>query len=378
VRIAFLCKRRYMSKDVILDRYGRLYEIPRQLARRGHEVRCYCLGYRNEAEGEWRHESGADSGQFVWESRSLGRSILPRLLHYPWRLLRSVGEFRPDALIGASDIPHAALTQWLAKRLDIPYAIDLYDNFEGYGQARIPGMVGALRRAARNADLVVTTSELLRDFVATRYRATGKVLALPSAIDKAIFHPRDEASCRQALDLPPHAPLIGTAGGLLKSRGINTLYEAWPRVVAEFPDARLVLAGPYEKNFPPPARPDVVHLGCLPHRDTATLFNALDVGVIYLKDTLFGRYCFPQKAYEMLACRLPVVAADVGAMPALLKEPARLYCPEDSADLASAILDALRSPSICETVIRDWQDIVRELDDALCEACATTARRTRS
>jgi hypothetical protein len=28
----FLCKRRYMAKDVIVDRYARLNEIPRQLA----------------------------------------------------------------------------------------------------------------------------------------------------------------------------------------------------------------------------------------------------------------------------------------------------------------------------------------------------------
>lgn len=33
MRVAFLCKRRYMGKDVILDRYARLYEIPFQLAR---------------------------------------------------------------------------------------------------------------------------------------------------------------------------------------------------------------------------------------------------------------------------------------------------------------------------------------------------------
>lgn len=45
MRITFLCKRRYMSKDAILDRYAQLYEIPYQLARLGHEVHDYCLGY---------------------------------------------------------------------------------------------------------------------------------------------------------------------------------------------------------------------------------------------------------------------------------------------------------------------------------------------
>jgi len=35
MKIAFLCKRRYMDKDVVADRYGRLYEIPYQLSRLG-------------------------------------------------------------------------------------------------------------------------------------------------------------------------------------------------------------------------------------------------------------------------------------------------------------------------------------------------------
>ena len=48
MRIAYLCKRRYMSKDVILDRYARLYEIPYQLARLGHTVEAFCLCYRDE------------------------------------------------------------------------------------------------------------------------------------------------------------------------------------------------------------------------------------------------------------------------------------------------------------------------------------------
>ena len=43
MRIAFLCKRHYTGKDVITDRFGRLYEIPHQLALLGHEVKAWCL-----------------------------------------------------------------------------------------------------------------------------------------------------------------------------------------------------------------------------------------------------------------------------------------------------------------------------------------------
>jgi glycosyltransferase involved in cell wall biosynthesis len=368
MRIAFLCKRQYMGKDVILDRYARLYEIPHQLARLGHEVQGFCLSYQGHKEGRWQHEI-AGNGTLEWRSYALGRLIFPGLLAYLARIFRQMRRFRPDVLIGASDIPHAALAQWLAAKLNVPYAVDLYDNFEGFGQARIPGMVKMLRHAVRHATLVTTTSDLLKELVETGYHARGKVISMPSTIDKTVFFPRDKALCRRALGLPENSVLVGTAGGLLERRGIGVLYEAWPKIAAEYPEARLVLAGPVDRDYPPPKREDVIYLGCLSHAQTAELFNALDLGVIYLKDTRFGRYCFPQKTYEMMACHLPIVAADVGAMPALLKNAKMLYQAESSASLTQAIRINIETPSIAENKIQDWQEIVAHMEHCLCN-CA--------
>jgi glycosyltransferase involved in cell wall biosynthesis len=364
MRIAFLCKRRYMGKDVILDRYARLYEIPYQLARLGHVVRGFCLSYQGDADDVWAHE--AAPGQLTWESRSLGRSVLPALATYPQHLLHQLRAFAPDVLIGAADIPHVVLGAWRARRLHLPYAADLYDNFEGFGQARIPGMVPLLRRAVRGADLVTTTSEPLRELVVDTYRARGHVVAMPSTVDKAVFRPLERGACRRSLGLPEGVRLVGTAGGLHRDKGVDTLYAAWPTIAAKAPDAHLVLAGPIDVSFPPPADERVHYLGQLPHARTAELFNALDVGVIYLRDTAFGRYCFPQKAYEMLACRLPIVAARIGVMPQLLANaPQGLYRADDDADLSRAVLAQLAQPQAAQVPIDDWTQLIGRLDGHL-------------
>jgi glycosyltransferase involved in cell wall biosynthesis len=364
MRIAFLCKRRYMGKDVIADRYARLYEIPFQLARLGHTVYGYCLSYQGHDEGSWEHE--AAPGSLTWESRSLGRLYVPALAGYPRHLLHRLCKFSPDAIIGASDIPHVALAAWLAKRLNVPYAADLYDNFEGFGQARIPGMVSALRRAVRGAALVTTTSEPLKELVVEIYHARGEVITMPSTVDKQIFRSLDRTTCRQALGLPLDSPLIGTAGGLFQSRGVGTLYDAWQIIAARRPDSHLVLAGPMDDHFPPPNDARVHYLGMLPHARTAELFNALDVGVIYLRDTLFGRYCFPQKAYEMLTCGLPIVATNIGVMPYLLSTtPASLYCVDDPDDLARAVFAQLNAPTPINIMIDDWAQVIATLDQKL-------------
>ena len=362
MRIAFLCKRRYMGKDVILDRYARLYEIPFQLARLGHEVQAFCLSYQGHDEDTWAHE--AAPGQLTWHSRSLGKLLVPGLARYPAWLLDQLRKFRPDVIIGASDIPQIALGAWVSRKLDVPYAVDLYDNFEGFGQARIPGMVGALRRAVRDAALVTTTSEPLRRLVEEAYGAKGHLIAMPSTVDKDVFRPYDKQASRRELGLPENAVLVGTAGGLYQDKGIATLYEAWPRIARDNPSAHLVLAGPHDR--PPPNDPRVHYLGQLPHAKTARLFSALDVGVIYLRDTPFGRYCFPQKAYEMMACDLPLVAARVGVMPDLLGAvPDCLYEADASHDLARAVHEQCRTPRRAAVAIDDWAQIIGRMNTEL-------------
>ncbi|MFC0085735.1 glycosyltransferase family 4 protein [Dyella flava] len=353
-----------MSKDVIVDRYARLYEIPFQLAKLGHDVRGFCLSYQKHDDIYETHE--ALPGQLRWESQSLGRLYAPALIAYPYRLLRRLREFAPDLLIGASDIPHVVLSAWLAKRLKRPYAVDLYDNFEGFGQARIPGMVPTLRRTVHNAALVTTTSKPLKDFVTDVYRARGEVISMPSTVDKAVFRPLDKAACRKSLGLPANIPLIGTAGGLYRDKGVETLYEAWKVVEKRHPDVHLVLAGPIDSHFPPPSSSRIHYLGSLPHPRTAELFNALDVGAICILDTPFGRYCFPQKAYEMLACGLPVAAASVGAMADLLADtPSALYQAANPDSLASTLLTQLNNPLSPTVAIDDWAQLISSLEPRL-------------
>ena len=364
MRIAFLCKRRYMGKDVVLDRYARLYEIPHQLARLGHAVHGYCLDYHAaDSAGQWTHD--AAPGTLAWQSFAVGKRRLPWLAAYPWHLLRQLHAFRPDILIGASDIPHVVLTRWLARQLDTPYAADLYDNFEGFGQARIPGFVPALRRAVREAAVVVTTSEPLRRKVLAD-GAKGTVIAMPSSVDLAVFKPGDKAQARHALGLPAEAKLVGTAGGLYREKGIEPLYAAWPAIAAARPDAHLVLAGPLESGLALPQGERVHYLGHLAHAQVADLFRALDVGIISILDTPFGRYCFPQKAYEMLACGLPVAAADIGQMHDLLAgTPQALFTAGDAQALARAVLCQSQAGQRSHVPIADWAALIGDVEAAL-------------
>lgn len=240
---------------------------------------------------------------------------------------------------------------------------DLYDNFEGFGQARIPGMKRLLRQAVCQAQLVTTTSQPLADLVCNDYAVQAPVISLPSTVDPQTFTYGNKSNAQMRFGLLPNKQYIGTAGGLYKDKGVEVIYQAWEQIKHEMPNVHLVLAGPYQPDYPPPEGERVHYLGSLVHHDIATLFQALDIGIISILDTPFGRYCFPQKAYEMLACHLHVVVADIGEMSYLFRDsPQALFQVGDANDLALKIQQQLESPQQQHIAVEDWATIMRRLE----------------
>lgn len=366
MRIAFLCKRRYMRHDVIEDRYARLYELPRELARLGHHLLGICLSYREASTGCFCHE--ARPGALQWVSFNMGRLVFPGLLNYLRRTAGLLTEFKPDVIIGASDSLHVVLGEYFSRRLKAPYAVDLYDNFECFGLTRFPFLKNRYREAVRRADAVFCVSDLLSKRVRSLYRATGRITTIESTIQRDHFKPRNQLEARLRLGLPCDVHLVGTAGALDRSRGIEQLYQAFEIVSRKKPDLHLVLAGATDRKSQMAALSRVHYLGQIKHSQVPDFFGALDVGIICLQNTSFGRYSFPQKAYEMAATRIPLVAAAVGAIGELFSEyPECLYPPGDSLQLAERIYRQLDQPVIPDIPVPTWTEQAKRMECVLKE-----------
>lgn len=345
-----------MSKDVIIDKYARLYEIPNQLSQLGHQLECYCLSYQSHQQGIW--DESTENKKLIWHAHGyLGLKKIC-LFTYPYYLLKRLKANPPDLIIAASDIPHIILGAWLAKKLDIQFVADLYDNFESYGQAKIPLFKTALGWALNRAAMISTTSSTLANHIQQSYPNVKQVVALPSVIDSALFNPGNQHNARLLLNLPLNGYLIGTAGGLTKMKAIDDLLKAWELVKTERENIYLVLAGPTEVCTPLPDDAQVIYLGLLEHASVNLLFQALDLGVICIPDDDFGRYCFPQKAYEMLATQLPIISTAVGDMCDLLPDEC-LYPATQYHLLAKRILMQMSNASDCLDIpIPTWEQSI--------------------
>jgi teichuronic acid biosynthesis glycosyltransferase TuaC len=354
MRILYLCKRHYMGHDVIDDKYARLYEQPFQLANLGNDVLGLCLSYRPCDEKTEYHQT--KSGSIKWIGLNPGK-LSTGILYYPQQALYEAKNFTPDVIVAASDALHIILGNWLSKKLKIPFAADLYDNFETFGLSKLPLVKLLYRRALKKACIVSCVSQNLQALIKNSINQSGTILYLPSTINRELFKPIDKQSARRALSLPENATLIGTAGGLTKEKGIDVLYKAFQKMYEDNSNIHLVLAGPVDNKCPPPKNPNVHYLGKLDHNLISTLFSSLDVGVIYVRETLYGEYSFPQKAFELEACNTPLVAAAVGALKRLYEDnQSILYKADDPISLINAINYQLVYQYLAKSEIMDWQE----------------------
>ena len=364
MRILVLTKRQYMGKDLIDDRFGRFRELPLELARLGHEVHGIALSYGRRPEGTFPDKEDSFNSGVIWNSVNLMNGCLPQIERYTKRALQISREFSPNIIWACSDAYHAIFGTWLAKHVASRCVIDLYDNFEAFKASQLPCVLPLFRRGVKAADGVSTFSCKLADHITRNYTRSKPTTVIENGVRPDLFYPRDRTECRHRLGLPKGVKIIGTAGALDRSRGIEALFESFERLSAEISDIHLALAGPRPRGFRIPSGARIHDFKELVHDDVPLFVSSLDVAVVCYRRSSQGEYSFPQKAYEIIGCRVPLVAAAVGSMSDLLRDyPECLYEPEDSVNLANAIQRQLHTKTIIETPVPSWAESAKHLSD---------------
>jgi glycosyltransferase involved in cell wall biosynthesis len=363
MKILVLTKRQYMGMDLLDDKFGRFRELPLELNRMGHTVAGLAISYRRRSMGvSLDYDPGRD-GSVTWSCENAMGSLSPRIAQVIRSATRLVRDYQPDIIWAASDAYVVTFGAWLAKRFRTLYVVDLYDNFEAFAASKVPGVLPLFRRAVRQADGVTFFSRRLAEFVTNTYPFRRLSTIIESGVQKDCFVPGDRNVCRKFLGLPENATIIGVAGALDPSRGIETLFSAYKLMSRKNHNLHLALAGARRPSLSIPSGSKVHDLKILPYRQVPSFINALDLAVICYRQSPQGEVSFPQKAYEIIACRVPFVAAAVGSMNELLAEyPQCLYEPESPDGLAQAIERQLEAKTIVNLPAPSWAESAKKLE----------------
>lgn len=356
MRVLVICKRQYTGRDLLDDSYGRLYEVPEALAHAGHQIRGLTNSYRTRPEGNFKR------GEVTWYSFN-GSPFGPRIVKHLKHIRQEIEDFCPDLVWASSDMWHGIACSWSCSQLEIPYVIDLYDNYESFLLSRLPGTRSLFRLACRHAIGLTSISERLSQFLQEKYNIPSeRILTLGNATTPRQFFPIPQSISREKLGLPQKGMLMGTAGALGASRGLGVLLKALPLLKENIPELELVLAGPKERALKLPNLPYIRYLGELFPDQVSWFYNAMDLSIICNRESTFGTYCYPQKLNEILACNTRLLAANVGELTNLLNHaPQHLYDPQSPADLAKKACVLLQHPPTLPLRPIFWEQRATEL-----------------
>jgi teichuronic acid biosynthesis glycosyltransferase TuaC len=236
----------------------------------------------------------------------------------------------------------------------------------------------AIQWALRNADKTIAVSRPLKENVERLGVPETSVVYIPNGVDTTVFKPMNQLDCRKKLHLDARKKIILFVGSLEEVKGVRYLMDAM-KDLAGTPgmDVHLLMIGAgnlrteLEKSINELSLQDKITLvGEIPHQDLPTWINASD---LFCLPSI--REGMPNVVLEALACRKPVIATRVGALPDMItsEDFGVLVEPRSPGALKDAFIKMLQKNDRVlarekKTPVITWQEQAGMLHAQLAEA----------
>lgn len=240
--------------------------------------------------------------------------------------------------------------------------------------AQLPAARLALRRIGRTTDVLTYLGDYTRSVIARALDPddAARMVRLTPGVDAETFTPGGEgAAVREKFGIPAEAPVVVCVARLTARKGQDTLIQAWPHVLHDVPDARLLLVGdgPHRQALErltdaKGVRHAVTFAGPVPWAEIPPYFNAGDVFASPCR-TRFGGL-EPEALgivfLEAQASGLPVIVGDSGGAPdaVLHGETGYVVDPYNPVAVAAKVSGLLRDPERARAMGKAGRDWVRE------------------
>ena len=230
-----------------------------------------------------------------------------------------------------------------ARALNIPVVLHLHNP---YPENEIRGNFNFSL-----ADRIIVVSESMKDNFRNHPRVLEKMVVIHNGVDLKDFHPREPSVAPFHRD--ERTFVIGFVGQISKRKGLGTLIEASPGIIAEYPHAIFVVVGSDavgEAGLTKEMQELALKLGVSGHfsflgkrNDIPEVMNWIDLLVVPSRAEPFGKVII-----EGMACRKCVIASRVGGIPEIIKdgENGILVPPGDCERLEQSILTMMRNKEL--------------------------------
>jgi glycosyltransferase involved in cell wall biosynthesis len=323
-----------------------------------------------ERADEWHTVRGISVRERTFVAVPIGRRYLqvydPRVDRAVTSEIRRV---KPD-LVHVHNVSGATLAPFVAcRRLGVPVVLTLHDHwllcpnnmlYKGNGVSadpaetphgcsrcfrryefwgNVPRRREVFRRLVDHVRLFVSPSQGTVDrHVAAGYDRS-RFRVIPYGIHPAAFHPPKDLTIAEYVRQSAYMPTLLFAGALVEIKGIDTIVQAVPIIARHF-RFQFLIAGQGDPSCVAALRRLdsrlVKLLGRVPFQEMRLLYANANLTVV-------PSVCYdnsPMVLYESLLCGTPIVGADIGGIPELVRdgETGYLFPPGDGGALAEKVI----------------------------------------
>jgi glycosyltransferase involved in cell wall biosynthesis len=223
-----------------------------------------------------------------------------------------------------------------------------------------------------------------------------KIVTLPNAVDLELFTAGTEKDTTRARLGLGDAPVIIFTGSFQPWHGVETLIQAFTRVVTEVPDARLLLVGDgrLRKKLEADVQTaglanNVIFTGSVAHQAIPDLVNIADVAVAPYTQAETELWFSPLKLFEYMALGKAVVASNVGQIAEVIQDghSGMLVEPGNASQLGITLVTLLQDAGLrrklgdrarrITTEQHSWTSRAHKLEQAFRAALAEHAQTGR-
>ena len=220
-----------------------------------------------------------------------------------------------------------------------------------------------LRALTPSMDRLIAVSRAIVRKIADERGGLAPVSLIYNGVDLERYdHQEPCCTLREEYGMLEGSQIVGVVARLEAEKGHPTLLEAWPTVVAEFPDAYLLVVGEGSRleSLQEQARElgiaeRVVFTGR--RDDIPAVTAALDIAVLPSYREAQGLTIL-----EAMALSRPVIASNVGGIPEMIDDGVTgiLVPPHDADALSTAIGRLLRDHQLADTLGRAGHDLAHD------------------
>ncbi len=265
-------------------------------------------------------------------------------------------EWQPDIIHAHSPALCGLAGVRAAKKLDIPMVYEIRAFWEDAAVGNGTGSEGSVKynltralenRVVGNADAVFTICDGLREDLIDRGFDGGRIGIMRNGVDLSLFGdvPEPDEPLRKELGIGK-GPIIGFIGSFYDYEGLDDLIAAMPELIAEHPEARLLMVGggPMADALRQQAQSSeaadaIKFVGRVPHSEVERYYSLCDVMAYPRKAMRLTELVTPLKPLEAMAQRRLVAASDIGGHRELMRdgETGVLFAPDNPSACAQSL-----------------------------------------